>query len=175
MSRRLQVRVSEEQYEALAALATLRHLKTGTLAVVILAEHLQSVASGPPSPPPAAADPMPSPPPAPATQAAWLQRDRGSEWLQEIWDIAQQLREWYPDLHDATRDDWHSDRFSRDGVFALAIWRKQLDEAAENDPRLELQWLAALRDFSRNHEEHRRCRPTPGRQQLPVAQNARDV
>jgi len=86
-------------------------------------------------------------------RAEWLLLDRGRAWRERMWDAAEQLRSEYPDLADLAKDGWHRDRFTRDGLLALAVWRTDLDVGAQVDPRLEHQFLAGLRDFKRMLEE----------------------
>ena len=171
MSHRIHLTVDDATYLAIAETAAKRNTRPTTIAAAIITQ----ATNGEPLPP-QDAPPAPVTPTAvaateprdqragvptdvhPATdkRALWLQLDRGPEWQTQMWNAAQELRAAYPDLTDAFRDGWHTNRFTRDGILALTIWRAQLDNGNQADPRLELQWLAAMRDFKRMYDEHRR-------------------
>lgn len=171
MSRRLHITVDEATYQALTAAATIRGSRPTTIASAIITQAVTGAAAPIPTRPqlgaaiprshhlPATVSPPDIAEPAeqtPPGRTMWLQLDRGPAWRTKMWHAAQQLRIWYPDLNDTMREDWHTDRFTRDGIFALVVWRAQIDRGDQPDPRLEHQWLAALRDFKRMHDDHRR-------------------
>lgn len=180
MSHRLQIVVPDRTYTTLVQVAAARESRPSTIAAAIVTDDLQSgpfrtrraTGHAPRVEPPelflekrhatqtpaddrqaTVLEEASRPPKEPA---AWLERGRGQDWRTEMWDAAMQLWADYPDLNPVMEFDWHTDRFTRDGILALHVWRRQIDEHAQNDPRLELQWLTALRDFCRIHEEHRR-------------------
>lgn len=161
MSNRLTIVVDDATRDALTATANERGTRVATLAATILTTHLGGGCQpappppAPPTPAPAAAETGPAAPP-PRPRAAWLQLDRGSEWRDQAWNQLHQLRTDYPDITDLLNGPWHHDRFTRDGLLALAVWRAELDTGHQPDPRAELQWLTALRDFRRTVDEHRR-------------------
>lgn len=177
MSQRVYVTLDDATFQALQAAAAQRASRPTTIAGEIITTVTMRHAPGPPGQleivaAAAQSAPAPSPaPPAPApiaaggeNRAAWLQLDRGDRWREQMWVAAQQLRQWYPDLAELLRDGWHTDRFALDGTLALAVWRAELDEGEKADPRLEHQWLAALRDFKRMLEDrqgHIGSRSTP--------------
>lgn len=82
-------------------------------------------------------------------QVAWLERGRGRSWRTWAWSAGEELRRRYPELNKSNRlpDRWFQDDFTRDGLLALALWRMELDEGHHHDPRMELAWLRALREF----------------------------
>jgi len=167
MSHRIHLTIDDATYHALAAAAAKRNIRPTTIAGAILsratigevlAPHDTSPTgtTPPPSPPEQPTDRSPQDRPTTDRRALWLQLDRGHEWQTQMWRAAQELLTAYPDLTDALRNGWHTDRFTRDGILALTVWRAQLDNGTQADPRLELQWLAAMRDFKRMYDEHRR-------------------
>ncbi|WP_354700205.1 hypothetical protein DSM112329_00470 [Paraconexibacter sp. AEG42_29] len=89
-------------------------------------------------------------------RATWLEQHHDPEWRRTMWLAVKRLMASYPVLHDIVSYEWTTDRLTRDGVLALTVWRQQIDEHAGNDPRLELQWITALRDYAAYHETHRR-------------------
>lgn len=182
MSKRIQIVIPDHVYQALLATAAARETKPSTIAgaIVIQAADISTQTPleraqpdlsdrgdrqpflekrSPPEPLVSGNDASAEPDEDPSNQrerAGWLQHDRGEEWRDAMWNAAERLHASFPELHDTMRSGWHNDRFTRNGIFALAVWRQQIDEHAPNDPRLELQWLAALADFARSHEQHRR-------------------
>lgn len=82
-------------------------------------------------------------------QVAWLERGRGRSWRAWAWGAGEELRRRYPELNKSNRlpDRWFQDDFTRDGLLSLALWRMELDEGHHHDPRMELAWLRALREF----------------------------
>ena len=190
MSHRIQIVVPDHVHQALVAAAAARETRPSTLAAAIVIESADFAPAAfrtkrservelrpegdafrtkrendhQPEDQPEAfrakrAEPEPADDAAPEP-AAWLQRDRGPEWRDVMWAAVRELYTSYPELKTMLRKGWEDDRFARDGVFALAVWRQQIDEHAENDPRLELQWLSALQDYARNYEHHNRGRPS---------------
>jgi len=167
MSHRIHLTVDDATYHALTAAAAKRNTRPTTIAAAIITKATTGETLPPHEASPTSTTPLPTPPeqptdhgpqdrPATDRRALWLQLDRGPEWQTQMWHAAQDLRAAYPDLTDALRDGWHTDRFTRDGIIALTVWRAQLDNGAQADPRLELQWLTAMRDFKRMYDEHRR-------------------
>lgn len=157
MSHRLHLTIGETTHRALQVAATTHAARPATLAAHILSAALQAGSL----PPTAHATPEHDRP----ERAQWLQLDRDTEWRDRLWTAVQTLRSEYPEVAAIIHDGWHRDRFTRDGLFALTIWRKQLDKGAQSDPRLELEWLTALAHFKRLHEEH--CRQVKPRNPEP--------
>jgi len=171
MTQRVNLSLDEDAAAALQAAAAQRDVRPTTLAGQLIRSALLGGPSATPGelalPTPASdttassaagaagtAGPGPTvPPAADSERAEWLQLDRGRAWRDAVWQAAEQLRRDYPDLADLAKDGWHRDRFTRDGLLALAVWRADLDVGAQVDPRLELQFLAGLRDFKRMLEE----------------------
>jgi len=88
-------------------------------------------------------------------QIAWLERGRGRAWRRWAWTAGEELRRRYPELSRNNRlpAAWYADDFTRDGLLALALWRLELDEGHHHDPRMELAWLRALREFTASLEQ----------------------
>ena len=167
MSHRIHLTVDDATYHALAAAAAKRNTRPTTIAGAIITQATTGEGLPPHDASPTSTTALPTPTerltdhgpqdqPETDRRALRLQLDRGPEWQAQMWHAAQELRAAYPDLTDAFRDGWHTDRFTRDGIIALTIWRAQLDTGTQTDPRLELQWLTAMRDFKRLYDEHRR-------------------
>lgn len=150
---RLNLSLPPDVHEILQAAARQHARKPTTLAAQIVTHALTGQLPGTPgqlaldtsapSQPPA----TPQPAAQPSQRAAWLELGRGRAWRKEMWRDAQQLRHWYPDLAAVLPAGWVHDRFARDGLFALAAWRRDLDTGVHTDPRHEHHWLNALRDF----------------------------
>ncbi|MCW3040132.1 MAG: hypothetical protein JWM31_2037 [Solirubrobacterales bacterium] len=187
MSPRVNVRLDEPVQQALIAAAALRGCRPATLAGELLTGAILTRS---------ALDPAPSANPAPAAstpgsevggsegqdepassatrpgpnRALWLQLDRSREWQHDMWNAVERLRHDYPHLGSAVDENWHTRRYTRDGLIALAVWRAELDTGRQADPRLEHQWQHALRDFQRQHDDIRRSlRGAVERHQAPDA------
>ena len=68
------------------------------------------------------------------------------------------LRERYPELAEGRTGlpaTWPLDPGFREGVLALAVWRQELDEGHHPDPRMELSFHRALKDFCTSVRERR--------------------
>lgn len=169
MSHRLQIIVPDQVYDVLVATAAARASRPSTIAAQLVIDDITSRPFRAKRPTRAAPEDDESEPVSeqcsdeptatpPAERAGWLELDRGHVWRAEMWDTAIKLRAAYPDLADIMGDGWQDDRFTRDGILALVVWRRQIDQRSANDPRVEMQWLTALRDFSRIQTDHRRLR-----------------
>lgn len=138
---RLNITVSPETFELLQASAE-HHDKTPT---TIAGELVRAAATGLPEPAAAAPD---------GQRPQWLGKSDG--WKDSIWAAGQRLLTWYPDLAEVLPEGWVNDRFSRDGIFSLVVWRSQIDAGQHgNDPLAEHRFLTTLHAFRRTLEERR--------------------
>lgn len=181
MSPRLNLSLDEPVHHALAAAAALRGCRPGTLAGELLTSaiidhpHREALPQDPHRQATADTDTdtdatLTDPDAPPRERTPWLQLDRGRDWQHEMWNLVEGLRHDYPSLGSTIDTNWHTRRFTRDGLIALAVWRAELDAGTQTDPRLEHQWLNALRDFERHHDDIRRSlRGTVERHEEPDA------
>lgn len=150
MRNRVSLTLDDQTAAALKAAAAQRGTRPTTLASAILGAAICGTPTMPdltPAPAPASADPSSTEAAPPGERAAWLELDRGAKWRSTAWTAVMDLCRDYPDLGDLVKPGWTDDRFTRDGAIALTVWRQQLDTGKRADPRLEHQWLTALRDF----------------------------
>lgn len=139
---RLNITVTPETFELLQAAAD-HHGKTPT---TIAGELVRTASTGIP-------ETAPSGPPV-GDRPQWL--GKGEAWKEAIWTAGQRLLAWYPDLAEVLPEAWVTDRFCRDGVFALVVWRSQIDAGQHgNDPLAEHRFLTTLHAFRRTLEERR--------------------
>ncbi|MCW3038295.1 MAG: hypothetical protein JWM31_200 [Solirubrobacterales bacterium] len=180
MSHRIQIIVPDHVYQALSANAAASHSRPSTVAARIVCAAADITPQPLPAKPLSREQPdafvnkrpveespttghVGAPPPrledteGVPGPAAWLDHERSSEWRGEMWNAVERLCDGYPEIVElAAHGSWDEERFTRDAVLALALWRQQIDEHGGQDPRLELQWLTALVDFTRVHQHRRR-------------------
>ncbi|WP_354699917.1 hypothetical protein DSM112329_00177 [Paraconexibacter sp. AEG42_29] len=159
MSHRVSITLDDDAFDALQSIAAARGLRPTTLAGEAVVCALGDQLHRPVPTDEETVDRVPTAASRPSIdeqrgvsgdeRARWLELGRGEPWKRAMWELVRQLRVAYPDLAEALGTGWHHDRASRDGVLALAVWRAELDAGIQADPRLEHQWLAALRDFMR--------------------------
>jgi hypothetical protein len=81
-------------------------------------------------------------------RAQWLQPPGGDpSWRARMWSAIVALHRRYPRALGALKHGWWADTAHTETLGALATWRAQLDESAD-DPREELAFHAELADYA---------------------------
>lgn len=70
------------------------------------------------------------------------------EWGLSRASAVQALLDRYPEELAALSDGWASDAAVREQLWALSVWRDQLDVGVHDDPRMELAFARSLSDFT---------------------------
>ena len=83
-----------------------------------------------------------------AVRPRWFEPYGGDPaWRQRMWGAIVALRGRYPRMLDGLKDGWWEDEVHTEILCALAVWREEIDEAAEN-PREELAFHRQLADYA---------------------------
>jgi hypothetical protein len=79
----------------------------------------------------------------------WLEPYGGdTAWSREMWGSVVALHARYPRYLESIKDGWWLDEAHTETLCALATWRAEIDDAAE-DPREELAFHAQLHEYAR--------------------------
>lgn len=97
----------------------------------------------------------------------WLPAEGDKEWGPNMWAAIVALHKRYPGALAKLEHDWHERRERAETLAALAIWRANIDAAAE-DPREELAFHNAIQQLARILDQTpgvvRPFKPDPKRQ-----------
>jgi len=78
----------------------------------------------------------------------WLEPYGGDQaWRQDMWGAIVALHGRYPRALAALKDAWWTDEQHTEILCALAVWRAEIDDAAQ-DPREEIAFQSQLADYS---------------------------
>ncbi len=84
-----------------------------------------------------------------AERPRWFEPYEGDPaWRRQMWGAIVALHGRYPRLLVALKDGWWRDEVHTEILCALAVWRGEIDDAAEN-PREELAFHRELADYAR--------------------------
>jgi hypothetical protein len=81
-------------------------------------------------------------------RARWLEPYGGDPaWRREMWGAIVALHGRYPRQLQNVKDEWWTDGAHTETLCALAVWRREIDDAGE-DPREELAFHAQLAEYA---------------------------
>jgi hypothetical protein len=69
------------------------------------------------------------------------------QWRRQMWGAIVALHGRYPAQFEALKDKWWKDESQTETLFALAVWRAELDDTGQ-DPREELAFQNQLADYA---------------------------
>jgi len=148
-TKRVAVSFTEREYNALEKTAYRVRLPLAGLVARIVRASLESgqlhlpdpVATSPAGPVPIAVAHKAPPWLPPLASADY------DDWARGCAGAVAALVDRYPRELAALADDWAKDAPVREQLWALSIWRGQLDVGTHGDPRMELAFAGALQDF----------------------------
>lgn len=143
MSRTIKVVLTDPAMTTLEDLATSADTRTATLAAQLLQHAIAQAGENGRTPPPSRVLAAPR-----IDRAPWLEPYGGDpDWRQNTWGAIVALHGRYPRHLAHLKDQWWTDDAHTETLTALATWRQELDDTA-NDPRQELAFHNQLNDYA---------------------------
>lgn len=150
-SKRVAISLTESEHAALQTIAQQRRVPVSKLLAQMARSDLALEHADPPAHPEAPASAEPDLPSVAGTGPLWLPpvaKSALAEWARSRAAAVQALIDRYPAELSALDDGWAKDAAVREQLWALSVWRDQLDAGTHPDPRIELAFAGALRDFA---------------------------
>jgi len=150
-SKRVAMSFTESEHTALQTMAQRQRVPVSKLLAQMARSHLALEHADPPAHPEAPAAVEPDLPSVAGEGPTWLPpvaKSALAEWARSRAAAVQALIDRYPAELSALDDGWAKDAAVREQLWALSVWRDQLDTGTQLDPRIELAFAGALRDFA---------------------------
>ncbi len=150
-SKRVAISLTESEHTALQTIAHRQRVPVSKLLAQIARSHLAIEHADPPAHPEAPASAEPDLPSVTGEGPTWLPpvaKPALAQWARSRAAAVQALIDRYPAELSALDDGWAKDAAVREQLWALTVWRDQLDTGAYEDPRIELAFASALHDFA---------------------------
>lgn len=150
-SQRVAVSLTQREHTALQAMAQRQRVPVSKLIAQMARSQLALEHADPPAHPETLATAEPDPPSVVGAGPIWLPpvaKSALAEWARSRAAAVQALIDRYPAELSALDDGWAKDAAVREQLWALTVWRDQLDTGTHRDPRIELTFAGALRDFA---------------------------
>ncbi len=159
-SKRVAVSLTEREHTALQTMAQRQRVPVSKLIAQMARSQLALEHADPPAHPETPEAVEPDLPSVAGEGPIWLPpvaKTALAEWARSRAAAVQALIDRYPAELSALDDGWAKDAAVREQLWALTVWRDQLDTGTHQDPRIEIAFASALRDFA----TYLRERPRP--------------
>lgn len=150
-SKRVAISLTESEHTALQTIAQRQRVPVSKLLAQMARSHLALEHADPPAHPEAPAAAEPDLPSVAGERPIWLPpvaKSALAQWARSRATAVQALIDRYPAELCALDDGWAKDAAVREQLWALSVWRDQLDTGTHPDPRIELAFASALHDFA---------------------------
>jgi len=150
-SKRVAMSFTESEHTALQTIAQRQRVPVSKLLAQIARSHLALEHTDLPAHPEAPEAAEPDLPSVAGERPKWLPpvaKSALAKWARSRAAAVQALIDRYPAELFVLDDGWAKDAAVREQLWALTVWRDQLDTGTHHDPRIELTFASALRDFA---------------------------